>query len=378
MSTEKPDSKEEKKVVDNSEPDASSKGSWIEKVEKITKITEKFIWLFVLVIITTSVADFLKMQSLPPGVLQPIGERLPIERPIPVQVDQEIASALQDARLTTENFAEAKLESWEADVMKHVDDSFLPWYFGYWNQQILGLNYMFKGAYHWLSSKSLTPEEAQTKLIQKEFENRALPPEITQSVFSQIIEDSANFYTQELSQKIDSIPTSYKIPKGKWEKYLVNLSLITERSEANRQVSLAEKGGAAAGLGGVYTIGKVMKFGGAQVLEAQMAAKGAAKGASKLAAKGASKLAAKSGTKVAAKLGVEAVGTVLGGLIIVWDVWDHYHTKATQLPILRENIKEYLDQVKTALLKDPQTGLISVIYDLEDQVLKASKVYRGA
>jgi hypothetical protein len=108
-----------------------------------------------------------------------------------------------------------------------------------------------------------------------------------------------------------------------------------------------------------------------------MAVKGSAKGSSKLAAKGASKLAVKSGTKVAAKLGVEAVGSVLGIGIIVWDVWDYYHTKATQLPILRQNIKEYLDQVKTALLKDPQTGLISVIYDLEDQVLKASRAYRG-
>ncbi|MDF5725976.1 MAG: hypothetical protein PUP91_37115 [Rhizonema sp. PD37] len=362
MSTEQP---EEKKVGENSYLDAPNQGSWVERAEKFTKIAERFIWLFVLVIITTSVANFLKMQSVTSEKLLPVAERLPLERPIPPQVDLEIALALQDARIATESFASAKLESWEADVMKRVDDSFLPWYFGYWNQQILGLKYIFTGAFHWFNSNASAPEEAQTKLIQREFENRALPPEITQSVFSHIIEDSANLYTQELSQKIDAIPTHYKIPKGKWEKYLVNLSLITERSEANREVLLAEKGGVAAGLGGTYTISKVLKFGGAQALEA------------KLAAKGASKLAAKSGTKVAAKLGVEAVGTVLGIGIIVWDVWDHYHTKATQLPILRQNIKEYIEQVKTALLKDPQTGLISVIYDLENQVLKASMANRG-
>lgn len=376
MNTEKPNSKEEKKVVANSEPNHSSKGNWMEKAELITKIAERFIWLFILVIITTSVANFMKMQSLPPGILQPISENLPIERPIPAQVDQEIASALQDARIATENFAEARLVSWEDDVMKHVDDSFLPWYFGYWNQQFFGINYIFKGAYHWINPWSLSPEEAQIKLIQKEFENRVLPPEITQSVFSHIIQDSANFYTQELSQKIDSIPTRYKIPQGKWEDYLVNLSLITERSEANREVSLAEKGGVAAGVGGLYAVSKAMKFGGTQVLKAQIAAKSFAKGASKLTAKGATKVAAKSGSKVAAKLGVEAVGTFFGAGIIIWDIWDHYHTKATQLPILRQNIKGYLDQVKISLLRDSKTGLISVIYNLEDQVLKASRSYR--
>jgi hypothetical protein len=51
--------------------------------------------------------------------------------------------------------------------MKRVDDNFLPQYFDYWNQQLLGLNYIFQRAYHWFSSNSLTPEEAQTRLIQR-------------------------------------------------------------------------------------------------------------------------------------------------------------------------------------------------------------------
>jgi len=100
----------------------------------------------------------------------------------------------------------------------------------------------------------------------------------------------------------------------------------------------------------------------------------AAKGGAKLAAEG----VAKGTTKLGAKLLGKTLGSVLGVGIIAWDVWDHYHTRETQMPILRQNIEKYLDQVKALLLKDPTTGLISVIYDLEKQVLEASKSYRGA
>jgi len=100
----------------------------------------------------------------------------------------------------------------------------------------------------------------------------------------------------------------------------------------------------------------------------------AAKGGAKLAAEG----VAKGTTKLGAKLLGKTLGSALGIGIIAWDLWDHHHTRATQLPILRQNIEQYLDQVKASILKDPTTGLISVIYDLEEQVLKASKGYRGA
>lgn len=379
MSTEQQSEQTVASTTESTEAKSFSNGGWVAQAERITRIVERLIWMMVLVIITAAVANFLKMQSPNFGKLPSLIENIPVERPIPIQIDQEIASALRSARIETENFASARLDLWKDDVMKRVDNNFLDWYFGYWNQQVLGFKYIFQGAYHWFNSNAPTPEEAQAAIIQREFEQRVLPPEVTQARFSQLIEDSVNLYTQELSQRIDAIPSRYKIPQGKWEKYLSNLALIADRSEGNREVSLAEKGVfVTTGAGGIYTAGKAFtklaKFGGMQAIEA----KAGAQVASKVASKTASKVAAKSGAKLVGKLGVEAIGSVLGVGIIAWDVWDHYHTRATQLPILRENIEEYLDQVKASLLKDPTTGLISVIYDLEEQVLKASKSYRGA
>ena len=329
------------------------KSNWIDQFERVTRIAERFIWLIVLAIITTAVANFLKMHSPDSTKFSPIVKQEPIERPIPVQVEQEIALALREARTLTENLASARLDSWKNDVMKRVDNNFLDWYFSYWNQQVLGIKYVIQGGYHWFNSNAPTPEQASLNLIQKEFEKRVLPPEITQATFKDLIEDSVREYTQELSQRLATIPSHYQIPQGEWDKYLKDLALITDRSEANRQISIGQKGiMATAGYGSIL-VGKL---------------------ASKMAAKVGAKMGAKSTAKISAKLGGKVLGSAFGIGIIIWDVVDHYSTKATQMPILRNNIEEYLEQVKIAILKDPDTGLISVIYALEKQVLKNTQV----
>ena len=330
-----------------------TKSNWLEQFERVTRIAERLIWLIVLVLITTAVANFLKMHSPDSTRFSPIVKQEPIERPIPVQVDREIALALREARTLTQDFASARLDSWKTDVMKRVDNNFLDWYFSYWNQQVLGIKYAIQGGYHWFNSKALTPEQASLNLIQKEFEKRVLPPEITQATFKDLIEDSVTEYTQELSQRLATIPSHYQIPQGEWDKYLRDIALITERSEANRQISIEQKGIVATAGYSSILVGKL---------------------ASKIGAKVGAKVGAKSTAKISAKLGGKLLGSVFGVGIIIWDLVDHHVTKTTQMPILRNNIEEYLEQVKIAILKDPNTGLISVIYALEKQVLKNIQV----
>ena len=72
----------------------------------------------------------------------------------------------------------------------------------------------------------------------------------------------------------------------------------------------------------------------------------------------ASGLAARSGGKIAAKIGGEAVGEIIGVIVIAWDVFDHYRTKQTELPILRRDIADYLEQVKRSLRHQPGTRAI--------------------
>lgn len=336
-----------------SESDTSEKRDWITQIERLARILERLIWLFVLLIIAAAVANFLKMQS-PRLENRPAVRPVPVVRPIPPNLDRAVATALQEARTETLDFAANRLDSWKAGVMQRVDDYFLPWYFGYFNQQALGLKYLFQGAYHGLNGKAATPEHSLIREIQQEFEQRVLPPELAQATFADLVQDSVQFYTEALSRRIDAIPSQYQIPQADWEGYVRDLGLITNRAEANREVSLTEKGVA-------VTIG---------TSGALVASKVASKVAGKVASKTASKVAVKSGAKLAGKIGAEALGSVFGVGIIVWDVWDHQHTKTTQLPILRQNIEEYLDQVKASLLKDPTSGLISAIYDLESQVVR--------
>ena len=63
------------------------------------------------------------------------------------------------------------------------------------------------------------------------------------------------------------------------------------------------------------------------------------------------------------------MGPIIGVGIIVWDVWDHNHTKKIEAPILRENIVDYLAEVRHGLLYDPETGIMAIIGGMEANVI---------
>jgi hypothetical protein len=91
----------------------------------------------------------------------------------------------------------------------------------------------------------------------------------------------------------------------------------------------------------------------------------------KIAATATAKLAAKTGGKVAAKVGGKLLGPIVGVGIIVWDVWDHASTVSENTPVLRQSIYAYLDEMKLSLLDDPETGVMSVINQMEQQFRKS-------
>jgi hypothetical protein len=76
-------------------------------------------------------------------------------------------------------------------------------------------------------------------------------------------------------------------------------------------------------------------------------------------------MAAKTGGMVAAKTGGRFLGTFIAVGIIMWDVWDHYQTKKKALPVLRNNIKDYLNEVKESIIHDPEYGIMTIIYNME-------------
>ena len=55
---------------------------------------------------------------------------------------------------------------------------------------------------------------------------------------------------------------------------------------------------------------------------------------------------------------------------MAWDIWDNYHTAQVEKPIMREAILEYLQEVKMALLYNPQDSIMSAIYNFEGGIFE--------
>ena len=103
---------------------------------------------------------------------------------------------------------------------------------------------------YWTSGKILNNpvnvEQRITRDIQNEFEKRVLRPEIAQLRIERIARGMVTRYIAELREDIRDIPEKYKIPRAAWNRYLLDIATIAQRSEGNREVPLSLKTIAAA------------------------------------------------------------------------------------------------------------------------------------
>jgi hypothetical protein len=268
---------------------------------------------------------------------------------------------MEDARMQAEKLASQELDKWIEDNMKRVDEDFLEWYFGYWTQQKLGLQALLSEVWSWVDSDSPNAAEKITMVVQEEFSNRVIRPIIAQSIIEAIIDKTVAEYTKKIQDKIKDIPGKYEIKEADWERYLNSISVLVTNVKANGDVSLTLKAvvaGAAVGTVVAFNLLKpfIIKLG--------------SKISVKMAAKSAGAMAAKTGTHVAAKTGGKFLGAIIAIGIIIWDVWDYYSTKSKAMPVLRQNIYDYLQRVKDSILHDPGYGIITVIYHLEKDISK--------
>jgi len=121
---------------------------------RIGSLTVKLVWVFVIVIVLASLGNHLSVKDTP-SMKEDTPIQTPSEKPIiePLawhEIDQAIMDGLIEARESSEKLASAKLEAWVTKLMVRVDDDFLGWYFGYWNQQIIGLKALWHSGYHWV------------------------------------------------------------------------------------------------------------------------------------------------------------------------------------------------------------------------------------
>jgi hypothetical protein len=279
-------------------------------------------------------------------------------------VDKAVVAALTAAHRAAEAAATAKLDTWNRCLMERVDSFFLPWYFGYWTQQTLGLKSAWFWAAHEVGMSQSTSPECITHEIQEQFARRVMRPEVAQLELERIANETLQVYINELGPRLSAIPDRYQIPQADWERYLSEIAVMTTRTDGNRQVSLTLKTLTASTAVGSLLLAKTI----APQLEAA-----AARVSSGMAGNAAGEFAARTGGKAAAKASGEMMGEIVGIVIIAWDLADHYRTKHTEMPVLRRNIADYLDQVKHRLLHDPQNGIITILDGMEASIAASQR-----
>jgi len=329
------------------------------QIEAVRKIIANTIWIVIVVVVLAAIGRYIVVKYAHKTTEVELQEKLLVQ-PIPWhEVDQAVATAIINARKSTEAFANQQLDGWITTLMRRVDTDYLDWYFSYWTQQLLGLKALWQYGANYLFENQPTAAEKLMEEIQEEFSKRVLRPQIAELELERIVRDTANHYVVRLRSSLNTVPSKYKIPHADWDRYVEGIALATYGTDGNRQVPLTLKAVVASGSGGAILLTGKMK-----VLIGKLSSKMIAKSAGKAA----SKMAAKTGEKVAAKAGGKFLGTIIGVGVLIWDVWDHSKTKKENRPILRQAMVDYFTELKDILLNDPEAGIMTIFNDFEQQV----------
>lgn len=335
-----------------------------DKLNAWTNLISKIVWLIVILIVAAGVGKWWlsREPAKPVRVTKPVPEP-PVDW---TQVDAAIVASLAQARAAADTTATHKLNAWIDDLMWRVDRDFLDWYFGYWNQQKLGLKALGYAVMHYVFEDEPEAAERITEEVQEEFAQRVLRPQIAQLELERMTTEVLEVYVSSLARDLAGIPAEYKIPKPEWERYLDDIAVLTSNIEGNRQISLSLKAATVSTVGGGVMLSKSLS-----PAIKSMGTKVSGKLAGKAAGEAAAGVAAKTGGKVTAKTGGKLFGLIVGFGIIIWDVWDHYETEEVERPMLREVISDYFVEVKQSLLYEPETGIMSIIHGIEGNVVSS-------
>lgn len=283
------------------------------------------------------------------------------------RVDAAVAQAADTARGRAERYAGEQLDTWTGQMLTRIDEDFLPWYFGYWNQQAIGLKACWQGVKYELAgyvTADATPSPAEQMIqdIQTEFANRVLRPESAQLRLEQITRQAVELYLADLRESLKDIEIRYNIPPKQWDRYLEGIGTSVQRIDGSRQVPLSLKAATASTAGAAAILGRSL---------ARLAARIEVRFAADAAEKPIARLAAKAASKVAARVGGRMLGPIIAVGVIVWDIWDHHRTVAENLPILRSALAEYLSLQQDVLLRDPQTGVLAAVHEVEAGIVRS-------
>jgi hypothetical protein len=345
--------------------------AWARLCEALSTMISKTVWLLVAIVILAALGRYLYVAAPggQPSARQARRTTVSIQPPVPWHaVGHAMVEALHTAHKVAEDVATTKIQAWAQALEQRLDDDFLTWYFGYFQQQWLGL----KAIGYWTAERLLpaqpTMAEQLTADIQEAFARRVLRPEIAQMQLERIAHETITEYVRALQHNIAPIPEQYNIPQADWDGYLSTIATLVARSEGNREIPLSLKlftsGIVVGGIASAATLTELL-----QPLYARIGAKISTTIAAEGAGQAAATVAARTGAKVGVRAGGRLLGVIIGIGVLAWDIWDHQHTERMERPILRENLIDYLAELQHALLHDPETGIMTMIEAVEQTMV---------
>lgn len=335
--------------------------AWSDFAGHMGHLLSKSLWIVIILLVLAALGRYIPRREHTP--IHTSRQSKPVVQQTDwAHVDREIVAALATSRAASEEFASRALDDWTVKLMDRVDKEFLDWYFGYWNQQVLGLKSLYYSTTHAVGMHGLTAAAHITEEVQEQFARRVLRPEIAQKELENLTRDIVSHYVASLQNDLRALASRYRIPQVDWEAHLEAIAAMTAHTEGGRDVALSLKALTTSSAAGMVVVGKA--------LTPTLQALGSKVSAS-LAGRAVAKMATTTGEKVAAKAGGRFFGPIVGIGIIIWDIWDHQATAAANKPLLRRNIHDYVQEVRKQLLYDTESGVMSVVYELEKNISAA-------
>lgn len=272
-------------------------------------------------------------------------------------VDDRVKRSLEQAHAKAERYAEVEVEAWIQELRARVDEDFLPWWFGYFQQQSV----MLKAAGYWVLDTPLVeglagrqePMEARLEaLVEREFNARVLQPKSAQLRIEKIARKTIEVYLVEVQSELNKVQVEFKVGNQDWGRYLAGLPVTVTTLEANRQVGLVMK---AVGVGG-----------GAAALTLGRALTGRVRA---MMARGVQRGFIEDGMRMGGRAVARNAGWWIAVGCFAWDLADHYRCVQQNLPVLRRSLGVFLDELQEQVLRDQRCGILVVLGEVQAGVL---------
>jgi len=288
------------------------------------------------------------------------------------EIDKLLADKIRNTREFAENFATEELNNYVEELMVDVDHKFLDWYFNFFYQKFI---IEYGGVVSWIAfkldeplkvfrakdEKNLNASEVIEKRLIENFYKKFQEIVFTESAkkkFQKIIERTGQMYGNSMSLVFADVKNSYQIADEDWNNHLGDLAtLIYDTGNSKSSLSIESLTSSALTEGAV-----IGAFIGTKLL-------------SKVAVKASSKVAVKSGTSIALSTTAKLADPLFAIGFLVWDVWDYTKMVEKSRPTLRQNILDYLTELKNQTLYDSTIGIVPALEEIEAQVINKLPSY---